>query len=81
MLELGKHKKKLHKEVGKYAKEKALKLLLDMENWQKKWLKDMEKEVSSSKMKGFKELLKENITKDVILIKGLGMKMERFKNV
>ena len=28
MLELGKYKKKLHKEVGKYAKEKGIKALI-----------------------------------------------------
>ena len=51
MLELGKHKKRLHKEVGKYAKEKGIKALIGYGKLAEEMVKGYEKEVSSSKMK------------------------------
>ena len=84
MLELGKHKKKLHKEVGKYAKEKGIKALIGYGKLAEEMVKGYgERGFFFENEKDLKSYLKKNITsKDVILIKGSrGMKMERFKNV
>jgi len=84
MLELGKYKKKLHREVGEYANAKGIDFLLGYGDLTKHT-------IASFGNNGFhfeneddlKNYLKENITsKDVILIKGSrGMRMERFINV
>ena len=84
MLELGKHKKRLHKEVGKYAKEKGIKALIGYGKLAEEMVKGYgERGFFFENEKDLKSYLKKNITsKDVILIKGSrGMKMERFKNV
>ncbi len=84
MLELGKHKKRLHKEVGKYAKEKGIKALIGYGKLAEEMVKGYgERGCFFENEKDLKSYLKKNITsKDVILIKGSrGMKMERFKNV
>ena len=84
MLELGKYKNKLHREVGEYANAKGIDFLLGYGDLTKHT-------IASFGNNGFhfqneddlKNYLKENITsKDVILIKGSrGMRMERFINV
>ena len=84
MLELGKHKKRLHKEVGKYAKEKGIKALIGYGKLAEEMVKGYgERGFFFENEKDLKSYLKKTITsKDVILIKGSrGMKMERFKNV
>ena len=84
MLELGKHKKRLHKEVGKYAKEKGIKAFIGYGKLAKEMVKGYgERGFFFENEEDLKNYLKKNITsKDVILIKGSrGMKMERFINV
>ena len=84
MLELGKYKKKLHKEVGKYAKKKGINTLIGYGKLAKEMVKGYgERGFFFENEKDLKSYLKKNITsKDVILIKGSrGMKMERFTNV
>ena len=84
MLELGKYKKKLHKEVGKYAKEKGINTFLGYGKLAKEMVKGYgERGIFFENEEDLKSYLKLNIaSKDVILIKGSrGMKMERFINV
>tara|TARA_B100002052_G_scaffold239131_1_gene223095 strand:+ start:1420 stop:2760 length:1341 start_codon:yes stop_codon:yes gene_type:complete len=84
MLELGKYKKKLHKEVGKYAKEKGINTFLGYGKLAKEMVKGYGKRgIFFENEEDLKSYLKTNIaSKDVILIKGSrGMKMERFINV
>ena len=84
MLELGRYKNRLHKEVGKYAKQKGIDVLLGFGNLTKHTINGFGKEgIFFKNEKNLKAYLKQNITsKDVILIKGSrGMRMERFKNV
>ena len=84
MLELGRYKKKLHKEIGIYAKKKGINTILGYGDLTKYTIEGFGKGARFFKdEKNLKFYLKENITsKDVILIKGSrGMKMERFKNV
>ena len=72
MLELGKHKKRLHKEVGKYAKEKGIKALIGYGKLAEEMVKGYgERGFFFENEKDLKSYLKKNITsKDVILIKG-----------
>ena len=84
MLELGRYKNKLHKEIGKYAKAKGINKLLGYGNLAKQTTGSFGKNgIFFEKEDDLKTYLKENITsKDVILIKGSrGMKMERFIDV
>ena len=84
MLELGRYKKKLHKEIGIYAKKKGINTILGFGDLTKYTIEGFGKGARFFKdEKNLKFHLKENITsKDVILMKGSrGMKMERFKNV
>ena len=84
MLELGKFKKKFHKEVGEYAKVKGINVVLGYGKLVKETIKVFGKKgIFFDNEDLLKDYLKKNITsKDVILIKGSrGMKMERFTNV
>ena len=84
MLELGRYKKKLHREVGIYAKKKGINTILGYGYLTKYTVEGFGKGARFFQdEKNLKLYLKENVTsKDVILIKGSrGMKMEKFKNV
>ena len=84
MLELGKFKKKLHREVGEYAKTKGINVVLGYGELAKEITEAFgRKGIFFNNEDSLKSYLKKNITsKDVILIKGSrGMKMERFINV
>ena len=84
MLELGKYKKKLHKEVGEYAKANGIDIVLGFGELTKETIKAFGKKgIFFDSEESLKSYLINNITsKDVILIKGSrGMKMERFINV
>ena len=84
MLELGKYKKKLHKEVGEYAKANGINIVLGFGELTKETIKAFGKKgIFFDNEESLKSYLINNITsKDVILIKGSrGMKMERFINV
>ena len=84
MLELGRYKKKLHKEVGEYARARGINVLLGYGKLAKEIVKGYgNKGIFFDKEEDLKRYLKTNVTsKDVILIKGSrGMKMERFANV
>ena len=84
MLELGKYKKKLHKEVGEYAKANGINIVLGFGELTKETTKAFGKKgIFFDNEESLKSYLIKNITsKDVILIKGSrGMKMERFINV
>ncbi len=84
MLELGRYKKKLHKNIGEYADAKGIDVLIGYGKLTKHAIESFGKNgIFFKKEDELKVYLKENITsKDVILIKGSrGMKMERFINV
>lgn len=84
MLELGKYRRKLHKEVGEYAKIKGIDVFIGYGDLTKYASKSFGKNgFFFNNDEDLKNYLKENITsKDVILIKGSrGMKMEKFINV
>ncbi|MFL2727778.1 MAG: UDP-N-acetylmuramoyl-tripeptide--D-alanyl-D-alanine ligase [Gammaproteobacteria bacterium] len=84
MLELGKYKKKYHKEIGEYAKNRGINILLGFGDLTKNTINSFGKGGLFFKQEeDLKRFLKENVTaKDVILIKGSrGMTMERFINV
>ena len=84
MLELGKFKKKLHREVGEYAKAKGINVVLGYGELAKEITEAFgRKGIFFNNEDSLKNYLKKNISsKDVILIKGSrGMKMERFINV
>ena len=84
MLELGRYKNKLHKEIGRYANAKGINILLGYGDLTKQTIDSFGKNgIFFKKEDDLKAYLKENITaKDVILIKGSrGMKMERFIDV
>ena len=84
MLELGRYKKQLHKEVGVYAKRRGINIILGYGDLTKYAVDGFGKKAIFFKdEENLKSYLRENITsKDVILIKGSrGMKMEKFKNV
>ena len=84
MLELGKYKKKLHKEVGEYAKANGINIVIGYGKLTKETIKAFGKKgIFFDNEELLKSYLKKNITsKDVILIKGSReMKMERFINV
>ena len=84
MLELGRYKKQLHKEVGVYAKKRGINIILGYGDLTKYAVDGFGKKAIFFKdEENLKSYLRENISsKDVILIKGSrGMKMEKFKNV
>ena len=84
MLELGKYKKKLHREVGEYANAKGIDVLLGYGDLTRHTIKSFgDYGFHFENEDDLKNYLKKNITsKDVILIKGSrGMRMERFINV
>ena len=84
MLELGRFKNKLHREIGEYAKIKGINHLLGYGNLTKETVKSFGKGGLFFRDKEeLKDYLKKNIkSKDIVLIKGSrGMKMERFINV
>jgi len=84
MLELGKYKKKLHKEIGQYAKLKGINIFIGFGELAKHAADGFGNDgLFFKKELDLKNYLKQNISKkDVILIKGSrGMKMERFINV
>ena len=84
MLELGRYKNKLHKEVGEYAKSKGISKLIAFGNLTRHSIDGFGKNgiFFNDEIK-LKNYLRKNITsKNVILIKGSrGMKMERFIDV
>jgi UDP-N-acetylmuramoyl-tripeptide--D-alanyl-D-alanine ligase len=84
MLELGRYKKKLHKEIGQYAKIKGIDIFIGFGELAKNAVDGFGNDGLFFKEElDLKNYLKQNISKkDVILIKGSrGMKMERFINV
>ena len=84
MLELGKYKKKLHKEIGQYAKIKGIDIFIGFGELAKYAADGFGNDgIFFTEELDLKNYLKKNISKkDVILIKGSrGMKMERFINV
>ena len=84
MLELGRYKNKLHKEVGEYAKSKGIRKLIAFGNLTRHSIDGFGKNgIFFNNETKLKNYLRKNITsKNVILIKGSrGMKMERFINV
>ena len=84
MLELGKYKKKLHKEIGQYAKKKGIDIFIGFGELAKHAVDGFGNDgLFFTEELDLKNYLKQNISKkDVILIKGSrGMKMERFINV
>ena len=84
MLELGRYKNKLHKEVGEYAKSKGISKLIGFGNLTRHSIDGFGKNgIFFNDETKLKNYLRKNITsKNVILIKGSrGMKMERFIDV
>jgi len=84
MLELGKYKKKLHKEIGQYAKIKGIDIFIGFGELAKHAVDGFGDDgLFFTEELDLKNYLKQNILKkDVILIKGSrGMRMERFINV
>ena len=84
MLELGRYKNKLHKEVGEYAKSKGISKLIAFGNLTRHSIDGFGKNgIFFNNETKLKNYLRKNITsKNVILIKGSrGMKMERFIDV
>ena len=84
MLELGKYKNRLHKEIGKYAKLKGIDIFIGFGELAKHAVDGFGNDgIFFKEESELKNYLKQNISKkDVILIKGSrGMKMERFVNV
>ena len=84
MLELGRYKNKLHKEVGEYAKSKGISKLIAFGNLTRHSIDGFGKNgVFFDDETKLKNYLRKNITSNnVILIKGSrGMKMERFVDV
>ena len=84
MLELGINRKKLHKDVGEYAKAKEIKVLIGFGKLAREIVRGYGKNgIFFEKEDELKSYLKRKITsKDVILIKGSrGMRMERFIDV
>jgi len=84
MLELGRYKNKLHKQVGEYAKSKGISKLIAFGNLTRHSIDGFGKNgIFFNDETKLKNYLRKNITsKNVILIKGSrGMKMERFIDV
>jgi len=84
MLELGRYKKKLHKEIGRYAKAKGIDIFIGFGELVKNAVDGFGNDgLFFTEELDLKNYLKQNISKkDVILIKGSrSMKMERFINV
>ena len=84
MLELGRFRKKMHKDIGKYAVFKKIDIFLGFGNLTKYSVESFGKNGFFFKNEDdLRKYLRENInSKDVVLLKGSrGMKMERFINV
>jgi UDP-N-acetylmuramoyl-tripeptide--D-alanyl-D-alanine ligase len=84
MLELGKYKKKHHKNIGLYAAKKKIDIFLGFGDLTKYAVKSFGKKgIFFDSERELKIFLKENIgSKDIVLLKGSrGMKMEKFVNV
>ena len=84
MLELGRFRKKLHKDIGKYAALKKIDIFLGFGDLTKYSVNSFGKKGLFFKSENdLRKYLSENInSKDVVLLKGSrGMKMERFINV
>ena len=84
MLELGRLRKKMHKDVGKYAATKKIDIFLGFGDLTKYAVEGFGKDgIFFNDEILLKEFLKKNIqSKDVVLIKGSrGMKMERYIDV
>lgn len=84
MLELGRLRKKMHKDVGKYAATKKIDIFLGFGDLTKYAVKGFGKNgIFFNNEILLREFLKKNIqSKDVVLIKGSrGMKMERYIDV
>ena len=84
MLELGRHKNKMHKEIGMYAASKKIDIFLGFGDLTKYAVESFGKNGIFFKDEALlKDFLKKNIqSKDVVLIKGSrGMKMERYIDV
>ena len=84
MLELGRFRKKMHKDIGKYAALKKIDIFLGFGDLTKYSVNSFGKKGLFFKSENdLRKYLSENInSKDVVLLKGSrGMKMERFINV
>ena len=84
MLELGRFRKKMHKDVGKYAALKKIDIFLGFGNLTKYSVESFGKKGLFFKREDdLRKYLSKNInSRDVVLLKGSrGMKMERFINV
>ena len=84
MLELGRYRKKLHKNIGEYANAKGIDFLIGYGELAKHAIESFGKNgIFFNDETKLKNYLRKNITsKNVILIKGSrGMKMERFIDV
>jgi UDP-N-acetylmuramoyl-tripeptide--D-alanyl-D-alanine ligase len=84
MLELGRYRKKMHADVGQYAKRKKIDIFLGFGDLTKYAVESFGKNGIFFKDEAIlKDFLKKNIqSKDVVLIKGSrGMKMERYIDV
>jgi UDP-N-acetylmuramoyl-tripeptide--D-alanyl-D-alanine ligase len=84
MLELGRHRNKMHKEIGMYAASKKIDIFLGFGDLTKYAVESFGKNGIFFKDEALlKDFLKKNIqSKDVVLIKGSrGMKMERYIDV
>ena len=84
MLELGRLKRNMHIEIGKYALTKKIDILLGFGDLSKHAVESFGNNGKFfDNEKSLKQFLNDNInSRDVILIKGSrGMKMERFINV
>ena len=84
MLELGRFRKKMHKDIGKYAALKKIDIFLGFGDLTKYSVNSFGKKGLFFKSENdLRKYLNENInSKDVVLLKGSrGMKMERFINV
>jgi UDP-N-acetylmuramoyl-tripeptide--D-alanyl-D-alanine ligase len=84
MLELGRHRNKMHKEIGMYAASKKIDIFLGFGDLTKYAVESFGKNGIFFKDEALlKDFLKKNIqSKDVVLIKGSrGMKMEKYIDV
>ncbi len=84
MLELGRYRKKMHADVGQYAKRKKVDVFLGFGELTKYAVSGYGKNgLFFNNENDLKKFIKENIkSRDIVLIKGSrGMKMERFINV
>jgi UDP-N-acetylmuramoyl-tripeptide--D-alanyl-D-alanine ligase len=84
MLELGRYRKKMHADVGQYARRKKVDVFLGFGELTKYAVSGYGKNgLFFNNENDLKKFIKENIKSgDIVLIKGSrGMKMERFINV